>query len=127
MNRKKNGYYFRVRDDKTLWMVKLSGRKRLMGHGNPFKDKYFTKFIDKFDEGKLDEFLRPLMRKHRLYSEFRVLMDCTDSGFQFVKGAAAHTIEFFESLTQDFIDFYRCKYSTTFPQSDKHANNSDEV
>jgi len=107
---KPDGYTFVVKPDKSMWVLRLPDGRRLMGQGNPYTDRTFSRWLNRLDKRKTSKILRPLMRKNKLQGE-PVLLDCTQSGFRFVEGDVSKEIELIRSLTQQLIDIYKIKHT----------------
>jgi len=102
-----NKFLFDARP-KNSWVLYFPDRKkRLMGRGNPFKDKHFTKFLSELDNGKASEILKRFIGEYGIHGK-PILMDANDNGFMVVKGDVAYKIESIGLSLQKLVDRY-CK------------------
>lgn len=100
-----NKFLFDARP-KNSWVLYFPDRKkRLMGRGNPFKDKHFAQFLNGLEGGKVSEILAHFINEYGIHGK-PVLMDAHDNGFMVVKGDVAYKTEFIGLSLQKLVDFY---------------------
>jgi len=108
--KKAGEYHFYMKPDKTMFALEMPDGRRIMCHGgNPYNDKMFTFFLESLDNGKVSKVLRPLLRKNYIKGDNPVLMNCTDSGFRFIRGQVEAEIETISFQIQKLISIYCSK------------------
>ncbi len=107
--KKVGDYHFYMKPDKSMFALAMPDGRRIMCTANPYIDQRFTSWLDELDNGKVSKVLHPLMKKYKMPGTVPVLMDCTNSGFKFVKGEVQNEIDAISAQIQKLIGIYCSK------------------
>ena len=102
-------FHFYMKPDKSAWALRLPDERRIMCTANPYTDQIFSQWLDNLNNGKTSKVLRALMKKYDMPGTVPVLMDCTDRGFDFVKGEVQSEIDSISFQIQKLIRIYCSK------------------
>lgn len=108
-HKKIGGYYFYLKGDRSMWVLRISSTRRIMSNGNPYVDKKFTEWLDRLEKGKVSKILLPLMKRYKIRGGVPVLMDCSENGFKLVKNEIQHDIDEMTSYVDRLIEIYCSK------------------